>query len=301
MLPSLKNFTSYCPCLPGCSRTEYDITVSQAVMSSYYARKFILSDLRVNEELKAVLNIADFGILLTRNRSYIESLAVIGQTMEKSQAQLILARENGKKMLNLLSDDVINITHLFTRKMELVQELNKYLNTFERYNSWLYGHFLFDFMAQEHPAEDFNIRVAYDLLRDGKYMKNFTDQFTLYMRLFDLNLIDSYVKNLTSEVILYSIKNNFTDESKLFLSLLDLNNMDSLLTSKGMVYNNSYQIWNETLTELNNQIRNEFDLASSLIDDIQQKFDRLVLEVQNDERLQDLLGYYEKFDVHFAR
>ena len=215
MLPSLKNFTSYCPCLPGCSRTEYDITVSQAVMSSYYARKFILSDLRVNEELKAVLNIADFGILLTRNRSYIESLAVIGQTMEKSQAQLIFARENGKKMSNLISNDVINITHLFTRKLALDQELDKYLNTFERYNSWLYGHFLFDFMAQEHPAEDFNIRVAYDLIRDGKYMKNFTDQFKLHMSLFNLNLIDSYVNNFTSEVILYSNQKDFTNHFKM--------------------------------------------------------------------------------------
>ena len=89
----------------------------------------------------------------------------------------------------------------------------------------------------------------------------------------------------------------------MFMSLLDLNYMYFNLTSKVILYNNSYHIhvWNETLTELNNQIRKEFDLASSLIDDIQQKFDRLVLEVENDERLQDLLGYHEKFDVYFAR
>ena len=85
------------------------------------------------------------------------------------------------------------------------------------------------------------------------------------------------------------------------MSLLDLNYMYFNLTSKVILYNNSYHIWNETLTELNNQIKNEFDLASSLIEDIQQKFDRLVLEVENDERLQDLLGYHDKFDVHFAR
>ena len=301
MLPSLKNFASYCPCLPGCSRTEYDITVSQALMSSYYARKFILSDLSVNNELKAAINIADYGLLFTRNKSYIDSITGVGKSMEKSQACLIHARENGKKMLNLLSDDVINVTHLLTRKMALVQELNKYLNTFEKYNSWLYGHFLFDFMAQQHPAEDFNIRLAYDLLRDGKYMKNFTDQFALYMSLFNRNLIDSYVNNLTSEVISYSNQNDFTDYSKMFLSLLHLNNMDSNMTSKGMIYNNSYHEWNETLTELNNQIRNEFDLASSMIDGIQEKFDRLVLEVKNDMRLQDLLGHHDKFDVHFAR
>ena len=237
-------------------------------MSSYYARKFILSDLNLNPELKAAINIAEYSLLHTRNRSYIESITDMGKAMESSQAYLIHARKNVEKMLNLLSEDIANITNLFNKKMALVQELNKFLNTFEGYNSWLYGHFLFDFMAQEHPAEDFNIRLAYDLVRDGKYMKNFTDQFNLHISLYELNKIDSYVRNFTAEVVLY---------------------------------NSSYQKWNETLVELNNNLRNQFQLSSSLMEDIQMKFDVLHVEVKGDERLQDLLGYNDKFDVNFAR
>ncbi len=202
LFPSSPEYIDYCKCNPKCDRILYDTSVSTATISDNFLQKLFLF-VNDSHHLAEIRRIKDWVMLHTRNKSYTRQMYAIEKIMEQVYKNSIVlskfALEDSKgEMLDLknhipsLIDDSPEFQQCFERNINIIIDRISVLNTtFE-------ANYFIRFINEDSFAENFNVRVAHEVLRKTHHMdglvKDISEGFTDYLS--NITLIDSCFANL---------------------------------------------------------------------------------------------------------